>query len=173
MVLSIGSLTPDPAGLGLETLLPAQPDKSEHAESKVQVLLVEDNPGDVLLVEEVIDTHNLPIELFVADDGEKAFAFIQEAEQDPAAPCPDMVLLDLNLPKCSGFDVLKRIRQSERCKRVPVLILTSSDSPRDRAETARLGADRYFKKPANYDDFLRVGETIRDMLPKSVAKEMR
>lgn len=167
--LSVAAESASPATYEELRPLPSlsQPNERERREPKIQILLVEDNPADVLLVEEAIATYKLPVELSVADDGEKAIAFIEEAEQDQAAPCPEMLLLDLNLPKCSGLEVLRRVRQSERCKHVPVLILTSSDSPRDRAETAQLGADRYFKKPANYDEFLRVGEAVGDLLAKA------
>src|SRR5258707_2455319 len=103
-------------------------------------LLVEDNRPDVLMIEEAISLYGLPIELHVVDDGAKAFEFIDRAEGDPAAPCPQMLLLDLNLPKRSGKEVLQRLRESAKCKDIPVIVITSSDSERDRKDARELGA---------------------------------
>ena len=132
--------------------------------NKVVALLAEDNRPDVLLVEEAISLYGLPIELHVVEDGEKAFEFIARAEGHPQAPCPEIVLLDLNLPKRSGKEVLQRLRQSPKCKDIPVLIITSSNSAKDRKEVAQLGANGYFRKPASYDEFLKVGEELKTIL---------
>jgi CheY-like chemotaxis protein len=132
--------------------------------SKPNLLLVEDNAADAMLVEEAIRVHDVPVDLHIVADGEEAIAFIERAERDPRAPCPDMVLLDLNLPKRSGSDVLQRIRRSERCKHVPVVILTSSDSSRDRSEASRFGANRYFRKPTDYDEYMTVGKVLNEVL---------
>lgn len=131
---------------------------------KPNLLLVEDNAADAMLVEEAIQMHDVPVDLHIVVDGEEAIAFIERAERDPQSPCPDMVLLDLNLPKRSGTDVLQRIRGSERCKHVPVVILTSSDSPKDREDASRLGADRYFRKPTDYDGYMKVGTVLNEIL---------
>lgn len=127
-------------------------------------LLVEDNLADVLLVQDAIEYHNLPVELHVVDDGDAACQFFERAEIDPDAPCPEFLLLDLNLPKRSGKEVLQRVRQSEKCKHVPVLIITSSDLSKDREELSALGANRYFRKPSNYEGFLKVGEVLKELL---------
>ena len=129
-------------------------------------LLAEDNRADVLLVEEAIDLYNLSVQLHIVDDGEKAISFIEAAENDPEAPCPEFLLLDLNLPKRSGKEVLQRVRQSAKCKNIPVLIITSSDLQNDREELAQLGADRYFRKPSDYDQFLKVGEVLKELLER-------
>jgi DNA-binding response OmpR family regulator len=89
---------------------------------------------------------NLPVDVHVVTDGELAMEFIARAEVDEQVPCPQVLLLDLNLPKAEGFEVLKRIRTSAKCKQIPVLIMTSSDARRDRCEAARLGA-QYFPNP--------------------------
>jgi DNA-binding response OmpR family regulator len=125
--------------------------------------LAEDNLPDALLVREAIRMENLPLEVYPATDGEQAIAFIELAEQDPQAPIPDIVLLDLNLPKVDGFEVLRRIRASGKYKHIPVLIITSSDSPSDREESAKLGAS-YFRKPPNYEEFMKVGASLRRFL---------
>jgi chemotaxis family two-component system response regulator Rcp1 len=127
-------------------------------------LLAEDNPADALLIEEAIERHNVPVELHVVDDGEKAIAFIERAESDPDAPCPEVLLLDLNLPRRSGKEVLERIRRSEKCKNIPVLVISSSDLSRDREELAQLGARGYFRKPTSYEQFLKVGEVLKALL---------
>jgi DNA-binding response OmpR family regulator len=125
--------------------------------------LAEDNLPDALLVREAIRMENLPVEVHVAPDGECAVDFIEAAEKDPTAPCPHLVLLDLNLPKVDGLDVLRRIRASQKCKGVPVLVVTSSDSPSDRRGAAQLGAG-YFQKPVSYDEFVKVGSVLRALM---------
>jgi len=105
----------------------------------------------------------LPLELHVATDGQEAIDFIARAESTPDAPCPHLVLLDLNLPKRDGFEVLRRLRASETCRDVPVLIVTSSDSPGDLSQAAALGAG-YFRKPPSYDDFMKLGGVMKRLL---------
>ena len=130
------------------------------------MLMVEDNLADALLVREAIGMEGLQLELHNAVDGEKAIAFVERAEKDPNGAPLDAVLLDLNLPKVDGFDVLRRIRASERLKNVPVIILSSSDSMSDRREGARLGAG-YFRKRPDYQEFLKVGQVIRRLLEEN------
>jgi chemotaxis family two-component system response regulator Rcp1 len=127
------------------------------------VLLAEDSPLDTFLVREAIANYHLPISLQVLEDGEKACTYIQKAERNEA-PCPAMALLDLNLPKRDGIEVLKRIRQSSVCGNIPVVIVTSSDSPRDRAAAEQLGANRYFQKPTDYDEYLTLGKVLEDLI---------
>jgi len=130
---------------------------------RFNLLLAEDNLPDTLLVREAIQSENLPLDLYVVPDGEKAIDFIAQAEQDASAPCPHFLLLDLNLPKRDGFEVLRRLRASNKCKDVPVLIITSSDSPSDLSEAAALGAG-YFRKPPSYEEFLKLGGRLKQML---------
>jgi CheY-like chemotaxis protein len=154
-----------PGGESGQNSVSHSPDKRiQRPTSKPNLLLVEDNAADAMLVKEAIQVHEVIVHLHVVVDGEEAIAFIERAERDPRAPCPDMVLLDLNLPKRSGSDVLQRIRRSERCKHVPIVILTSSDSPRDRSEASRLGATRYFRKPTDYDEYMKVGKVLNEVL---------
>jgi CheY-like chemotaxis protein len=140
---------------------------------KVVTLLVEDNRADALIVEEAISVYGLPIELHVVEDGEKAFQFIERAENDPQFPCPELLLLDLNLPRRSGREVLERVRKSPMCKDIPVLVITSSNSAKDRKEISRLGANGYFQKPASYDEFLKVGEALKTLLDQYRDKSSR
>jgi chemotaxis family two-component system response regulator Rcp1 len=128
--------------------------------------VAEDNLPDALLVRDAVRTEKLPLEVYVAVDGEKAIQFIEQAEADPEAPCPHLLLLDLNLPKKNGFEVLERLRASEKCKGTPVLIMTSSDSPEDQRVAAELGA-RYFRKPGTYDAFMKLGGVLKQLLSDS------
>jgi DNA-binding response OmpR family regulator len=132
----------------------------------LNLLLAEDNYPDALLVRSALRIAGLPVEVHIASDGEKAIEFIATAERDPEAPTPHVLLLDINLPKADGFEVLRRLRASDRWKSVPVMIVSSSDSPADRAEATRLGAS-YFRKPPSYGGFLRLGEVLKQFLVDS------
>lgn len=126
------------------------------------MVLVEDNKTDVFLVKEAIQAHHLNVALQVIDDGERAINYVEDLDhRDDAAP-PKLFLLDLNLPKRGGCEVLAHIRQSRKCARVPVVIVTSSDL--ERSQTAELGATDYFRKPAGYEAFLAIGGVIRNLL---------
>jgi CheY-like chemotaxis protein len=114
-------------------------------------------------VREAIKLEELPVQVYIAADGEQALEFIRAAEQDPNAPFPDLVLLDLNLPRIDGLEVLRKIRESEKVRDIPVLVITSSDSPNDRSGAAQMGAG-YFRKPVTYDEFLKVGSVLREFL---------
>ena len=96
-------------------------------------------------------------------DGESAIAFIQAIDAE-ADPCPDLAIIDLNLPKKPGREVLARMRQSERCRHIPVVILSSSDAERDKADAVRFGASRYVRKPSKLDDFLSLGAVFKAAL---------
>lgn len=126
-----------------------------------KILLVEDNPADVFLIEEALRTHDVTFDLTWFNDGEQAIEMLQSTDHSAV---PDMVLLDLNLPKVDGKEVLAQIRGMSSFENTPVAILTSSDSPRDREETKRLGASCYIKKPPTLDEFLAVGGIIKSML---------
>ena len=115
---------------------------------------------------EVIRTENLPLNIHVVADGQQAIEFIEKTETDPDAPCPHLLLLDLNLPKKDGFEVLQRLRTSTTCKDIPVIIITSSDSPNDLQQATALGAS-YFRKPPSYEGFLKLGEILRHRLKDS------
>lgn len=127
------------------------------------LLVAEDNLPDALLVREVIREHELPFEVHLATDGQQAIDFIIKAESEPEAPCPQFLLLDLNLPKRDGFEVLERLRASDKCGEIPVLIMTSSDSDADLGRATALKA-AYFRKPPSYDDFLKLGSVLKQML---------
>jgi CheY-like chemotaxis protein len=155
-----------------------RPDTARHSTSpsrgtpdgsggrRLNVLMVEDNLADALLVREALRAEKLPVEVYAAVDGEQAISFIEKAEDGGGAPTPDMVILDINLPRVDGFEVLRRIRSSARFEKLPVMVVTSSDSPGDRSESARI-ANAYFRKCPDYDEFLKIGPAIRAMLEKN------
>ena len=127
------------------------------------IFQVEDNPADASLVRRALEEYGVEGELFVVGDGERAIEFIQALE-DNLAPCPHLAIVDLNLPKMPGRAVLERIRMSEHCGHIPVIVLSSSDAERDNADARRLGASRYIRKPSRLDDFLSLGAIFRAAL---------
>ena len=128
----------------------------------MRIFLAEDNPADVYLLREALGVEaGAEIELLVAHDGEEAMEYVYRRGRFASMPKPDLIVLDLNLPKSDGSDILRAVRESNDLRMVPVVILTSSDSPRDRAAAARLGADGYITKPSDLDEFLSLGNTLR------------
>jgi two-component system, chemotaxis family, response regulator Rcp1 len=133
------------------------------------ILLAEDNPGDVFLVRRALEKHDIECKVIVVEDGQAALHFMEQADADDQVVCPDLVLLDLNLPRATGSRVLTRIRQSPRCVGIPIIIITSSDSPLDRESAARLGATGYFQKPGDLAGFMQLGRIVREALEKNGA----
>ena len=128
------------------------------------IVLVEDAEPDVILVREALEQSGLEFDLRVFDDGEQGVDFVENMDRDATITRPHLFLLDLNLPKKSGGQILERVRQSTTCSEVPVVILTSSDSHKDKAQAADLKATGYFRKPSRLDEFMRLGPYIRDLL---------
>jgi CheY-like chemotaxis protein len=128
------------------------------------ILLAEDNPGDVLLVQQALEAHDVRHSLHVVRDGEQALAFIAGLLSGEQVHCPDLILLDLNLPKVDGAQVLAELRNTPECADTPVVVITSSDAPKDRDRVSALGVDHYFKKPSDFDSFLRLGAIVRDVV---------
>jgi chemotaxis family two-component system response regulator Rcp1 len=129
----------------------------------VSILLVEDNAADVHLVRESLALHKVGNELTVLKDGAKAIHYIEAIDRSDVA-CPKLVVLDLNLPKTSGRDVLKRIRQSPRCAQIPVVILSSSGAHKDREDARILGATQYIKKSSDLSKFMEIGAVLKALL---------
>lgn len=133
------------------------------------VLMVEDNSADVYLVEQAFRKHNIWVRLVVMDDGEKAIRWIEEANRNPTAETPRAILLDLNLPKRTGTEVLERLRACERFRDLPVVIFTSSNSNQDRSLATKFRATRFLRKSADFDEFLEVGQVIKDVLSGGIS----
>ena len=126
----------------------------------IEVLLVEDSPGDVRLTREAFKDAKVHINLHVASDGAEAMDFLNRGGKHSDAPRPDLILLDLNLPKKDGREVLEEIKESPVLKSIPVVILTMSASDADILRSYRLHANCYITKPVGLDGFLEVVKSI-------------
>ena len=124
----------------------------------LRVLLIEDNPADVELTREALDQAGLAYTMEVASDFEQAREQIKRIADGEALP--DILLMDLNLPKGSGFELLKILQQHPERQKVPVIIVSSSNASRDRAQAAELGAAHYFRKPSDLDEFMKLGPLV-------------
>lgn len=128
----------------------------------IEILLVEDNPADVRLTEEAMRDAKVRNRLSVARDGVEAIAFLHREGQFARAPRPDLILLDLNLPKKDGRDVLAEIKTDEALRRIPVVILTTSQAEQDILRTYDLHANCYVNKPVGLDEFITVIQSIEE-----------
>ncbi len=126
----------------------------------VKILLVEDNPGDIRLTAEVLEQAKVHNKLSVAADGLEAIAFLRREGKYANAPRPDLILLDLNLPKKGGLEVLAEIKSDQDLKRIPVVILTSSKADEDIARSYELHANCYVTKPFGLEQFIAVVKSI-------------
>jgi chemotaxis family two-component system response regulator Rcp1 len=134
----------------------------ERPSRPAEILLIEDNPGDVELIQEAFHSGKVLNHLSLATDGEQAIAFLRRDAGYKAAPRPDLILLDLNLPKKDGFEVLKEIRQCPELSRIPVVILTSSQAERDIVKSYDLHANCFISKPVEVDEFLTVVRSMSE-----------
>jgi len=128
----------------------------------LNIVLVEDNTTDAFLVQEALDYHGIQATITCHEDGEEMLLYIDKIDAG-TIPCPDVVLLDLNLPRHSGKAVLARMRKSPICGHVPVVIVTSSRAPEDQADARRLGATRYFYKSIDYDEAMTLGRVVLEV----------
>lgn len=127
------------------------------------IVLVEDNPADVMLVREALDEHGVHCDLTTLPDGERAFQLMDRIDREQGQ-CPDLVILDLKLPKKNGFEVLERMRSSPICAAIPVVIFTSSNAQQDQDRAAALGGTRYIAKPHGLAEFVKIGAVIKKIL---------
>jgi two-component system response regulator len=128
----------------------------------LDVLLTDDDPGDVVMVEEAFASHYLPARLHVVTDGVEALAFLRREGRHPDAPRPDLILLDLNMPRMGGREVLAHIKQDPQLSPIPVVILTTSSADADVLDAYRLHAAAYITKPIDLDDFTSVIHKIKE-----------
>ena len=141
--------------------------------NRSQILVIEDSKADAILIREAIETAAIDADLHFVQDGQKATQFFDAADADPNAPCPDLVLLDLNLPRKSGTEVLAHMRRSQACRDALVVVVSSSETPRDREAVNALGADGYFRKPSEYSEFLKLGPVAKSLLEQRAGKKGR
>lgn len=133
--------------------------------SALSILLVEDNPGDIFLIRQALLEHQIDAELFIAQDGDEFTALLEKLGD--SVPRPDVLLLDLNLPRIEGPDLFRRVRGHTLCSDAPLIVVTSSDSAKDRAWTSEFGVSHYFRKPSDFAEFMQLGALIREVTGKS------
>lgn len=138
-------------------------------DKSIYILLAEDNPADVYLVQQAFSEHGLDCSLEVVEDGEAAIRRIDRLDASDER-CPDLMLLDYNLPKKDGGAVLARLQSSSRLAPAIVIVFSSSESPRDEAEATKLGAHSYLRKPSTLDEFLEVGGYVKRLLEQRAAE---
>ena len=128
----------------------------------IEVLLVEDDPGDVLMTREAFEEHKVGNRLNVVSDGVDALAYLRKEEPYQGAVRPDLILLDLNLPKRDGREVLAEIKNDSSLRQIPVVVLTTSQADEDVLRSYQLHANAYVTKPVDFDRFVRVVKQIDD-----------
>jgi two-component system, chemotaxis family, response regulator Rcp1 len=127
----------------------------------MEILLVEDNPADVALTKRALKSGKVPYNVHVANDGADALAFLHDVENEQA-PRPDLVLLDLNMPRVSGQEVLEKIKSNEKLASIPVVVLTTSRDEEDIAKTYKLHANSFITKPVDWQEFINVARLIEE-----------
>ena len=133
-------------------------------QSSRTVLLVEDNPTDVFVIKEVMKRTGLNVRLHVLNNGEEAMRYLDEHAGTESPDCPALIILDLNLPRLTGVEILRRLRTAEPCDRTPVIIVTSSTAERDRNAVQQLGAEGYFQKPNDLSAYIELGKLVKRVL---------
>jgi CheY-like chemotaxis protein len=129
---------------------------------KWTILLAEDNPGDVFLVRRALDVHGIEYELRLASDGEEALKIVRQAESGEYRI--DLMLVDLNLPRYDGGQIVAAARSGTKLRSIPIILLTSSDSPHDRRRITELGATLYFRKPSDLSLFMEIGQMVKAVM---------
>jgi len=132
-----------------------------------RVLVIEDNPADVELLRWALENAQVECDLVVIEDGGEALAFIQERGKHAGRETPDLTILDLNLPKYDGLELLEAMRSNPTFADVPVAVLSSSSSPRDRAKMEALHIGRYITKPPDLDEYLQIGYVVKQLLSEA------
>ena len=157
---AVSSPPPSPA-------LDTQPDETpETSIAPFRVLLAEDNAADVMVVEEILRHQDATFEILVFADGQQAIQALKRVDADASLPPYDIALLDLNLPKHTGHEVLAELRKTKRSRDIPVIIVTSSRSPSDIKRARELGATEYFEKVADLDAYSALGPLVLRTLAK-------
>jgi len=128
----------------------------------IEILLIEDNPGDVRLTKEALKEGKVLNNLNVVEDGEEALKFLYRQDKYQNAPRPDLILLDLNLPRKDGREVMAKLKADMTLKRIPIVVLTTSQAEQDIIESYELGVNCYITKPVDLDQFLDVVKSIED-----------
>ena len=135
---------------------------SDGLEEPIDILLVEDNPGDVRLTQFAFSDIAIDAELVVATDGDEALEILSSRREEGNTALPDLILLDLNLPRMGGFEFLEAIQDDAELARIPILILTSSNACEDIVESYELAANAYLTKPTDPDEYTEMVEAVTD-----------
>ena len=136
--------------------------RTGEPDATVEILLVEDNPGDVRLAVEALKDSQVPNNLHVVEDGVEALAFLHREGEYADAPRPDLILLDLNLPRKDGREVLANVKADDKLKTIPVVVLTTSEADEDIRKAYDLHANCYITKPTQLDQFIERVKSIED-----------
>lgn len=128
----------------------------------ITILIVEDNPADVLIVQEVFKEGKMYINLNIAEDGEKAMSYLRKENEYKDIETPDLILLDLNMPKKNGFEVLEEMKQDPELRRIPVIVMTISKAEEDILKSYNLYANAYVVKPVEIEQFTNAVKSIED-----------
>jgi two-component system response regulator len=140
----------------------------QKRKSKKRLLLVEDNPGDIRLTQEAIKECNLDMEMDVISDGERVLDYLNQVGEYANAERPDIIMLDLNLPKRGGIEILREIKTTPHLKRIPVIAVTTSEADHDVFKAYDLHANAYILKPVDFDDFTKVIDQIHSFWFRTV-----
>ncbi|MCU1339186.1 MAG: response regulator receiver protein [Bryobacterales bacterium] len=131
---------------------------------------MEDNQTDVFVIRKVIEASGLNIDLRIVRNGQDALLYLQALAGGEKPACPALVLLDLNVPRVDGIEILRQLRSGSHCKRTPVIVVTSSTAEADRAAVEYLGADAYFQKPKDLAAYMALGQLIKRFLPPNISE---
>lgn len=129
-----------------------------------RVVLIEDNPGDIYLFQQALQAAGVQVALTLIEDGGEAMAFARKQRQYSATLNPDLIVLDLNLPKNPGTEVLEVLRSNPETSGIPVAIMTSSAAPQELSAVKDLGIELFITKPADLDEFLKIGDVLKQIL---------
>jgi CheY-like chemotaxis protein len=143
--------------------------KLPTASRPYSILIVEDNGSDVFLLERALNRQQINFQLTHLRDGGAALAFIRREGVYAKSPRPDLILVDLNLPRVGGEDVIRAVRSAKHLNGVPACVWSSSESPRDRESLIRLGVDQFIFKPSGLEQFMQIGKTVQDLLVGSLS----
>jgi DNA-binding response OmpR family regulator len=134
----------------------------------LEILLVEDNKGDIGLITEFLSDAKVITNIHIAEDGEEAIHFLCDKDQFLGSSLPDIIILDWNLPKKDGSEVLKEIKENNNLKNIPVIILTTSSAEKDLIRAYNLHANAYIVKPLDFEEFMKIIKSIADFWFKAV-----
>jgi CheY-like chemotaxis protein len=129
-----------------------------------EILIAEDNVADVALVREALKEHDIDCTLHVMKDGGQVIAFLDRLDANPKTARLDLMLLDMHLPRRDGDEILRRLRSTEHHAQTPVIVMTASDAPDDRATAAKHAAVHYFRKPTSLTEYMELGAIVRTVL---------